>query len=92
MLHSPVRKVLGPNLTRDKRHSVIARDRGRANSCEQQIHIFQSCQRNFAAVFASLLGRVLESTYKDTNRPLNMVSPPEIATLVLEDLVWLTKI
>ena len=40
MLHSPVRKVLGPNLTRDKRHSVIARDRGRANSCEQQIHIF----------------------------------------------------
>ena len=32
MLHSPVRKVLGPNLTRDKRHSVIARDRGRANS------------------------------------------------------------
>ena len=40
MLHSPVRKVLGPNLTRDKRHSAIARDRGRANSCEQQIHIF----------------------------------------------------
>ena len=40
MIHSPVRKVLGPNLTRDKRHSVIARDRGRANSCEQQIHIF----------------------------------------------------
>ena len=40
MLHSPVSAALGPNLTRDKRHSVIARDRVRANSCEQQIHIF----------------------------------------------------